>query len=120
MMTTTKTLQKSAVNNKKQSQRQPNTIALIFKTIFNKYRNPRSSCIYLRTDGTTPQAPQVGAVTIIPPAAFCSLVANAYEHTNLFSRVCADSSMWRWLKSFCARLFVPNIPGRVPVTESPS
>ena len=37
-MKTTKTLQKSAVNNKKQSQRQPNTIALIFKTIFNKYR----------------------------------------------------------------------------------
>ncbi len=37
-MTTTKTLRKSGVTNKKASQKQPNTIALIFKTIFKKYR----------------------------------------------------------------------------------
>ncbi len=37
-MTTTKTLRKSGVTNKKSSQKQPNTIALIFKTIFKKYR----------------------------------------------------------------------------------
>ena len=35
-MTTTKTLRKSGVTNKKSSQKQPNTIALIFKTIFKK------------------------------------------------------------------------------------
>ncbi len=38
MMTTTKTLQKSNVNNKKTNNKQPNTIALIIKTIFKKYR----------------------------------------------------------------------------------
>ena len=37
-MTTTKTLQKSNVNNKKTNNKQPNTIALIIKTIFKKYR----------------------------------------------------------------------------------
>ncbi len=37
-MTTTKTLRKSGVTNKKSSQKQPNPIALIFKTIFKKYR----------------------------------------------------------------------------------
>ncbi len=37
-MTTTKTLRKSGATNKKSSQKQPNTIALIFKTIFKKYR----------------------------------------------------------------------------------
>ncbi len=37
-MTTTKTLQKSNVNNKKINNKQPNTIALIIKTIFKKYR----------------------------------------------------------------------------------
>ena len=38
---------------------------------------PRLSCIYFKTEGTTPQAPQVGAITIVPPPAFCSLVAKA-------------------------------------------
>lgn len=38
MMTTTKTLQKSNVNNKKTKNKEPNTIALIIKTIFKKYR----------------------------------------------------------------------------------
>ena len=35
------------------------------------------SCIYLSTAGTTPHAPQVGAVTMVPQSAFCSLTAKA-------------------------------------------
>ncbi|MDR6781293.1 hypothetical protein PPOLYM_04646 [Paenibacillus polymyxa] len=43
----------------------------------------------------TPLAPQVGAVTIAPAAAFCSLTAKAYALTILFSRVSGLSSICR-------------------------
>ena len=36
---------------------------------------PCFSCIYRSTAGTTPLAPQVGAVTTVPPEALCSLTA---------------------------------------------
>ena len=36
---------------------------------------PRVSWKYFKTAGKTPQAPQVGAVTMVPPEAFCSLTA---------------------------------------------
>ena len=46
MMTTTKTLQKSNVNNKKTNNKQPNTIALIIKTIFKKYLTGKINIIF--------------------------------------------------------------------------
>ena len=60
-------------------------------TIFSS-EYPQRSCAYLSTAGNTPHAPQVGAVTIVPPEAFSSLTANAYEQTILSSRVSSSSS----------------------------
>ena len=36
-----------------------------------------------------------GYIVIVPQSAFCSLAANAYEHTIRFSLVLEDSSMCR-------------------------
>lgn len=39
---------------------------------------PNADTTYFATAGRTPLAPFVGAVTILPPAAFCSFTAIAY------------------------------------------
>ena len=38
---------------------------------------PFCSCMYFSTEGSTAQEPQVGAVTMVPQSAFCSLAAKA-------------------------------------------
>ena len=51
--------------------------AYISGLLLEKTNKPFLSCIYLSTAGTIPQEPQVGAVTMMPQSAFCSLTAKA-------------------------------------------
>src|SRR5690554_4535243 len=59
--------------------------------------NSRLFFKWYSTAGTTPQEPQVGAVTISPPAAFSSDTANAYANINPLDRkeaLCPFALMW--------------------------
>ena len=63
----------------------PNRLAVARARRMVLSSNSQISCTSRHTAGSTPQEPQVGAVTTTPPAAFSSAQASAYEN-KLFMR----------------------------------